>query len=327
MKSFRTEFKPQNSLQIEAKEGFLSLGSCFAEVFGRKLEHYKLKGYFQPFGTVFNPHSLHKLLALSLAGGKLSAEGYLQREGLYFHYDLPTTWRAESQAGLAAQWQSQQAKMQHFWQTQSPKYIILTYGTAWVYHLKAQGEIVANCHKQPADFFEKSTLSLRQITESFEDIYQQLQEKLEEFTIILSLSPVRHLKEGFAENNYSKSLLRVAIEQIKSQYSNVHYFPAYEILQDDLRDYRFYAADLLHPSPEAEHYIWQHFVEMFLGEDLQQWFQLWEPISKALAHRPINPNSAAHQAFLRRLLDKITRLDTNFDLQQERQIIELQIST
>jgi hypothetical protein len=200
----------------------------------------------------------------------------------------------------------------------------MTYGTAWVYQLKDNGEIVANCHKVPANQFSKSLLSHLAITESFDEFYLTLKKINPAIQIILTVSPVRHLKDKLALNSVSKSVLRLACHTISSSHDDVHYFPAYEIMLDDLRDYRFYKADLIHPSDVAEEYIWEQFITCYADEHLRQFIQDWKAILAALAHRSFHSNTVAHQQFLKNTLEKLQAFKTLVDVEPEIALIKSQ---
>jgi len=202
---------------------------------------------------------------------------------------------------------------------------MITYGTAWVYRRKDNASIVANCHKQPASSFDKSLLSVDEVMASFQDFYQQLKAINPKVNIILTVSPVRHLKDTIPLNAVSKSVLRLACHQLSERFSDLYYFPAFEIVTDDLRDYRFYKADMIHPSKEAETYIWAKFVEVFGTEDFIQFIPRWEEILTAFAHKPFYPETEAHQRFLGQLLQKLKHLQSLVNVDFEVKSVQNQI--
>jgi hypothetical protein len=200
--------------------------------------------------------------------------------------------------------------------------LLLTLGTAFVYRLKETGSVVANCHKAPAKLFSKELLSVEEVTAGIVSIYEMLKNIRPRLQVILTLSPVRHIKDGIPENQVSKSVLRVACHEASLRCAQLSYFPAYECMLDDLRDYRFYKKDMIHPSEVAEEYIWGKFVTAYLDEETSMFLKEWESISKALAHKPFQPKSAAHQIFLRKTRDKLIHLSRLVDVSSELQQVE-----
>jgi hypothetical protein len=200
--------------------------------------------------------------------------------------------------------------------------LLLTLGTAFIYRLKETGSIVANCHKAPANLFSKELLTVSEVTTSLVSLYTMLKAIRPHLQIILTLSPVRHIKDGIPENQVSKSVLRVACHEASLQCNQLSYFPAYECMLDDLRDYRFYKKDMIHPSEVAEEYIWEKFVTAYLDEATRIFLKDWDSIIKALAHKPFQPKSAAHQTFLRKTRDKLINLSRLVDVSSELQQVE-----
>ncbi len=195
-------------------------------------------------------------------------------------------------------------------------HIIITYGTSWVYRNLASNAVVANCQKVPQKQFSKEILSVETIEKSIQNTLDLIQKINPKVNFIFTVSPVRHLKDGFVENQLSKAHLITAIHQIlKSEICNLKsaiYFPSYEIMMDELRDYRFYAEDMIHPNSVAIDYIWQRFSETSISEESHSIMKEVETIQKGLAHRPFNPNSASHQQFLSKLNDKMVKLQKQF---------------
>ena len=198
-------------------------------------------------------------------------------------------------------------------QISEASHVILTYGTSWVYRHKASQKIVANCHKVPQNDFEKVLLSTTQIQEAIQATLALIQAVNPTANIIFTISPVRHLKDGFVENQVSKAHLISAVYPIvNSNTTNLSYFPSYEIQMDELRDYRFYAEDLLHPSTTAIAYIWERFVAAWVSETAIPIMQEVQQIQKGLQHRPFQPNSESHQYFLKQLHHKIAVLQEQY---------------
>ena len=196
--------------------------------------------------------------------------------------------------------------------------MIITLGTAWVYEHKATGKIVSNCHKIPQRDFTRRRLSVAEICELFRPLMEGI---LKGKQVTFTVSPVRHVSDGLAENSVSKATLRLAVDQLCSEYSNADYFPAYEIVTDDLRDYRFYADDLIHPSVAAIEYIWDKFINSALNDSTKEQLERVEKIVAAAAHRPFNPSSEEYKKFCNRYLNEAKTL-SSIDFSAECAIFE-----
>ncbi|MBT8384514.1 MAG: GSCFA domain-containing protein, partial [Bacteroidia bacterium] len=192
---------------------------------------------------------------------------------------------------------------------QSASHLIITLGTAWVYRFIEKDQIVANCHKIPQKKFTKELLSIDDISESLDAMITLIKSINKNISVILTLSPVRHLKDGFIENSLSKSHLLSAIHEVLDSKEKIHYFPSYEIMLDDLRDYRFYDEDMLHPNAMAINYIWDKFRNSWMSEKTIELSNKVENLQKSLAHKPFNPESEQHQSFLKNIKDQISSLN------------------
>ena len=186
------------------------------------------------------------------------------------------------------------------------KVVIVTFGTAFVYRLRCSGEVVANCHKQPQSLFLREMLSAEEIASRYISL---LQGPLSDKQVIFTISPVRHLSDGLEANSLSKATLRIAVEMTKRACSNAIYFPAYEILMDELRDYRFYAEDMTHPSSVAVDYIWQRFAECAFSAQTLKTNEQIERIVKATQHRPFDASSEEHKAFCRTMIERCEQVE------------------
>lgn len=185
--------------------------------------------------------------------------------------------------------------------------------------------IVANCHKMPASFFSKSLLTEKMITESFAALHARLLAITPDINIVLTVSPVRHVKDTLELNAVSKAVLRLACHSLSQQYANVQYFPAYEIMIDDLRDYRFYNPDMIHPTSVAEEYIWDHFLNCFVDEKNQLFIEEWHQILKELNHKPFHPESPDHQKFIKKLMERIEGMASLVKVSDELQQLKSQL--
>ncbi|GAB3662044.1 GSCFA domain-containing protein [Echinicola sediminis] len=306
---------PSYSPSISYAGEILSIGSCFSTVIGQKLKERKFQVLNNPFGTIFNPISIFRLLSHALTKTPLPHELYLEFQGRHLHYYCHSDISGSSKEDLTSSIDMTLKKTGD--SLRSATHLIITLGTAHIYELLAQKKIVANCHKQPAKLFEKRRLSLQEIKEAFHALHQQLTTINPSLSIILTLSPVRHIKDGLVENQYSKSLLRVICEELSSGYEGVHYFPSYEIMVDELRDYRFYKEDLIHPSSQAENHIWERFSQAFFSTDTLKTVAKIDNILTSLRHKAFNPEGDAHQQFLKKLLHKMEQMSTEFDFSKE----------
>ena len=324
MKKFRTELKvgPSPS-QIHLKSGIFTQGSCFSDAIGHRLASHKLDACVNPFGVIYNPESIHKVLTYAVFNEAVPEHTYLRNQELFLNYDFHSEFAALAKDALAARLLNTIGST-HYALTNSD-WLLLTYGTAWVYVRSETGEIVANCHKLPSAMFTKSLLTEEAIVSSFNSFYNNLKRISPKIRIILTVSPVRHLKDTLELNSVSKAVLRVACHQIASQYEDTEYFPAYEMMVDDLRDYRFYKADMLHPSEEAEDYIWEKFMERYFSPELKDFIQQWKTILSAIRHKPFYPQTAGHQQFLRETLKKLEALMGRVQVDEEISLVKQQI--
>lgn len=312
---FRTEIQPDSfSQKLDIQDNSLFLGSCFAEHISQRLEELKHSVLSNPAGIIFNPISLFSFLEKSLKNEMPQEKDFIERDQIWYHYACHSDLADRNREKLAEKIKNTYRETAFF--LQKSQFLFLTFGTAYAYARLETQEIVANCHKMPAQLFEKRLLSVSEIVQSFEKIYALLPPNLQ---IVLTVSPVRHLKDTLPLNSLSKAVLRLATHEICSKFENVHYFPAYELLLDDLRDYRFYASDLLHPNEQAVEYIFEKFGESFFSPSLKDFQKKWISIRKALAHKPFWAESAQHQAFLKNLLAKLEAIkEVNVEAEKKR---------
>ena len=324
MKLFRTELKVTPSKQqIDLKSRVITQGSCFADAIGDRLATFKVPARVNPFGVIYNPESIHKVLSYSIFNEPLPDHTFIQHQDVFLNYNFHSEFSSLNKEGLTSRLVNTIGSTHYF--LKDADWIVLTYGTAWVYKRNDTGEVVANCHKLPPATFTKSLLSSSEILSSFKTFYSQLKTFNPEIRIILTVSPVRHIKDTLALNNVSKSVLVVAAYLIASQYDDVEYFPAYELMMDDLRDYRFYKADMLHPSEEAEDYIWEKFMERYFSSPLKEFAIKWSAILSALRHRPFHPHTRSHQQFLRETIKKLEEVRDMADVEHEITFIKQQL--
>jgi hypothetical protein len=309
--------------KLSLKSNTYTIGSCFADVIGSALAENKYNSLINPFGTTYNPYSIHKLLEYAIANKEVEQESYLQQADVHLNYNFHSELSALNKTELKTHIKIRIESSHQF--LKQTDWLIITYGSAWVYERKDNKEIVANCHKMPASAFEKYLLSQKKIIESFESLYKQIKAINPDINIILSVSPVRHLKDTFQLNSVSKSVLLLSCYTLSNQFNDVHYFPAYEIMMDELRDYRFYKPDLLHPSKLAETYIWEKFVDTYLDDEAKIFLEQWYKIKSALSHEAFHRSSNAHQIFLNHTLQALQEISHRVDVTKEITLVNSQI--
>lgn len=301
IKSISAKPKPIN---FESKSLFL--GSCFAENFAAKFDYLKLANDQNPYGILYNPWSIAKIFQDLKENKSYTAEDLVPSGEVWTSLNHHSRFNHLKSEDVVLDIQSAIEELKN--NKGIYTHVFISLGTAWIYRFLQTDRYVANCHKIPASEFEKNLLSLEEINTALKQIISSFSNEVQ-FT--LTLSPVRHIKDGVEENALSKSLLRVAIDQIVKEYTNVCYFPSYEIMIDDLRDYRFYERDLVHPREEAIDYIWDIFEKAFFDKKTQQYLKQITEVQKGLAHRPFNPNSESNLLFKRKIELKIKSLEND----------------
>jgi hypothetical protein len=288
--------KKQLLNQINYDSKLLLLGSCFSENIGEKLSYYKFQSVVNPFGILFHPKAIENLITNAINQKEYTEDDIFYHNERWHcfnaHSSLSSTNKEELLNNL------NKSNTSTFEQLRNSTHLVITLGTSWVYRFIETDTIVANCHKVPQKKFLKEILSTDEITESIEAIISLIKSVNKNVNILFTVSPVRHLKDGFIENQRSKSHLLSAIHNIIEPRENTYYFPSYEIMMDELRDYRFYSEDMIHPNKTAINYIWEKFSDTWISEETQKTMNEVEVIQKGLAHRPFNPNSEAHLKFL-----------------------------
>jgi len=308
---FRTQIpisKTNNPIDYNSK--IISIGSCFAENMAEKFDYFKFQNETNPFGIIFNSVSIEKIISRII-----KKEFYTEKDIFFYnerwhsyevHSDLSNSDRQELLETL------NKAISETYKNLKEATHIIITYGTSWIYRNTESDQIVANCHKVPQKQFSKELLSVEVIQKSIQNTIDLIQVLNPDINFIFTVSPVRHIKDGFAENQLSKSHLFAGLHQVlkthNSEFITHNYFPSYEIMMDELRDYRFYAEDMLHPNQVAIDYIWHKFSENYISEDSISTMQEVSEIQKSLRHRSFNPDSEQHQKFLAKLQQRISSI-------------------
>ena len=312
--NFRTQIPiPKSNRPIDYDSKIVSLGSCFAVNMAEKLDYFKFQNVCNPFGILFHPLAIEKFIDFAVSEKEFTDKDIFFHNELWHcfdaHSDLSNPDKEELLVSLNTIVQSTRMALEQ------ASLIIITYGTAWVYKNVESSETVANCHKLPQNQFEKSILSTATIQKSIENTIDLIEKVNPNCSIIFTISPVRHIKDGFVENQWSKANLVTSIHQVlRNEHFklNTEYFPSYEIMMDELRDYRFYGEDMLHPNQVAIDFIWKRFKETSISETIFTTMDDVESIQKSLSHRPFNPNSESHMKFLAKLSEKLTKLETEY---------------
>ena len=277
---------PKFDFTIDHNSKILLIGSCFSENIGTLLNNYKFKIYSNPNGILFNPQSIHTCLNNITEGNSLDENLILNRDENFYSYLHHTSINGTTALELTSKINSENIKAQQF--LKDSNYFIITFGTAFYYQHKKLNASVANCHKQPAANFEKKCLSVSEIIALYSTLIEKLKSFNPKLKIIFTVSPVKYLKDGVVENNLSKSTLILAIHEILKQNHNCYYFPAYELINDDLRDYRFYKEDLAHPNDLAINYVWEKFSNACFNEITIATNTQISKLNLALNHREMN---------------------------------------
>lgn len=321
---FRAEFFPKSfSVKINHKHKLLLVGSCFTEQIGNKLIQHKFNVLDNPNGILFNPVSISHAV-ISYTANKI----YKEDELFYFN-ELWGSWQHHTRfsnmdraASLAMINASQEAASSFI---RKADWILLTLGSAFVYENREVvvedkfDKVVANCHKVPADKFNRRLLDIDEVKEVLLQMMREVKKVNPSVNFIFTISPVRHLREGFIENNRSKAVLIQAVHSLVNEV-DVFYFPAFELVIDDLRDYRFYAEDMAHPNYAATNYVWEKFITTCIDEPSQQLMKEIAVIMAARNHKAFNPSSEQHKKFLRSNLDRVRLLQQKYpyiDLEEE----------
>lgn len=313
----------QSECKFDLKDQILTMGSCFAENIGSRLKQFKFNTQTNPAGILFNPVSIFESIILALNDEILPAASYVTNEGICYNYKFHSSINGSSKFILDKKIQSIKEQIKH--QIINTDCLILTFGTAWVYELANTDLLVANCHKVPQKAFTKRLLTVTEINDKFFEFEGAIREVNPDIKILFTVSPIRHTREGLTNNGLSKAILRLACDELCKNNKMSFYFPAFEIMMDDLRDYRFYKKDMIHPNEQAQDYIWDIFCENNLSEATKKFILEWQCIIDALNHRPFQPQSAEHQAFLKNTLNKVKKFNLDVNTQDEINQIKKQI--
>ena len=301
--------------QIDYSSKILLLGSCFSENIGAKFDYFKFQNLQNPFGVIFNPVSIEKLIVRAIDDNPFSDEDIFQHNGIWKCFEAHSQLSSLDKSGIL---ENLNLALQYLREALfTSTHIIFTFGTSWIYRNIESSEIVANCHKLPQKNFKKELLSIEEISKSLQNIFYKIVSINPNASFIITVSPVRHIKDGFIENTLSKAHLISAVNDFKNRQSKIEnrksiYFPSYEIMIDELRDYRFYSEDMLHPNKTAIEIIWQKFSKVWISSETESVQNEIASIQNGLLHKPFNPESPEHLQFSEKLQQRITSLQQRF---------------
>ncbi|MFK5983638.1 MAG: GSCFA domain-containing protein [Flavobacteriaceae bacterium] len=304
----KIKLTPQEN-QIDYNSKILLMGSCFVENMGAKLDYFKFQTLLNPFGILFHPLAIEKLISRALNDTVFMEEDIFFFKEQWHCFEVHSVLSNSSKDDLLQQLNDSLIYLKEY--LFNATHIVFTYGTSWVYRFNETNSVVANCYKIPQQQFTKELLSVEEITTSINNAISLIIEINPAVTFINTVSPVRHLKDGFTENSVSKAYLVSAIYNIsskKSSLSGVEMFPSYEIMMDELRDYRFYKEDMVHPNNIAIQIIWEAFNEVWISSETRTLQKEIASIQKGLQHRPFNLESKEYQLFIDKLNIKISAL-------------------
>ena len=290
---------------IDYQSNVLLLGSCFSENIGNQLNYFKFQSTQNPFGILFHPKAIENLITNTSNKKVYSSDDLIYQNEIWHSFDAHSSLSSASENELLNKLNVAISLTNK--KIKEASHIIITLGTSWVYRYIETDTIVANCHKIPQKKFLKELLSVSEISESLARSISLIKSVNSDAALIFTVSPVRHLKDGFIENTQSKSHLIAAIHTLVNE-QDVSYFPSYEIMMDELRDYRFYAEDMIHPNKTAINYIWRKFIDTWFSEETKSIMKEIDEIQKGLLHRPFHEDSKLHQQFLLKLEQKKSSL-------------------
>lgn len=320
MDQFRTQIEiPKSDFKISYHSKILMLGSCFVENIGSILNKNKFNTSVNPFGIVYNPFSVANCIKFLIENKIFTEENLNFANNLYFSYyhhgSFSNNNLEDCLENINSKRQSASLDLA------GADILCITFGTSWVYELIDSGLVVSNCHKQLASSFHRYRLNVDEIVKLYKELILSLSLFNPHLKIIFTISPIRHWKDGANGNQLSKATLLLAVEQLVQLFDHVSYFPSYEIVMDELRDYRFYDEDMIHLNSTAVNYIWSRFINTFLDDETLVQMKKIKKIISAAGHRPFNPHSESHQKFLANTYRKMEDLENQipnltFDLER-----------
>ena len=300
-------FIPKSDFDISYQDRLMFSGSCFAEQIGMRMAGHGWETCVNPFGVLYNPFSIASACRRLFDSKPFIEDDLFEYEGMAHSFMHHSRFSDCSTAAALTKMNHALSVASSYLSTVSC--LIFSFGTACIYRLKSDGRVVANCHKLPAVLFERTLLTTDQIVNEWSGLLDKLLYVNSSLKIIFTVSPVRYLKDGAHLNQISKSVLLLATRVLTEKYAGrTSYFPAYELMMDELRDYRFYAEDLLHPSNAAVDYIWERFCDVYMKVDVKEDIKEMEALNRDLLHRPFHSSSDTYKQFLLKTLKKINLL-------------------
>lgn len=304
--------------KIRHQQAILLIGSCFTEHIGQRLSNLKFNCHSNPFGIVFNPLSMIKTLDRLIEKKAFTDEDVMEHEGSWLSLDVHSSLSKSSRESLLSYLNNETEQWhQHL---KKADWLILTFGSAYYYEYIATGTTVANCHKLPATSFTKKIAHAEELTSAYRELFEKLQLFNPSLKVIITVSPVKHLRDGVIQNNLSKSVLCLTAHGLIEGQNNCSYFPSYELVNDDLRDYRFYEADMAHPNKQAIDYVWSKFSGTYFDPETQTLVDKITALNTAFLHRPLQAESKAFSEFKSAQLKKCNELKARYpylDLEKE----------
>ncbi|GIW22076.1 MAG: hypothetical protein KatS3mg068_1083 [Candidatus Sericytochromatia bacterium] len=312
MNNFRTEVNVKKfDFDIEFTDGLFFIGSCFSENISNLFKKYKFKVFSNPSGILYNPISISNILDFVIKNKFFTKNDLLYSNNKWISFYHHGDFSNENLNLTLEKINSNLEDANKF--LKKANYLFITFGSAFVYELKENKLIVANCHKLNSDLFNQRLLNIQEIEKNYIELICKLNNFNQDIKIIFTVSPIRYLKYGHEQNTYSKSILFVCINELKKKFKNVYYFPSYEIIMDDLRDYRFYNDDMIHPSNQAIEYIWQKLINSMLSKKTISIIKEIDKILLAKNHIPFNPCSNEYKNFCKKNINLIEELEQKYD--------------
>ena len=322
--NFRTHVElPEKEVKIAHSERIMLWGSCFVENIGNLLKENKFRCEVNPLGILYNPISIAESIQQVLVKKVYEETDLFQSGGMWHswmhHSDFSSFSSKECLERINRNMAMVADTLSH------TDWLVMTWGTAYVYYLQQNQMIVGNCHKQPEKLFVRKRLEVAEIVEVWKRLLDGLRTLNPQLKVMFTVSPIRHAKDGMHGNQLSKSVLLLAVDELCRTWSDCYYFPSYEIVMDELRDYRFYADDMLHASEKAVEYIWECFCQCYFNKKTREIIKEWESVKRALEHKPFNPESETYRNFLSQIVLKISQIKEKFpylEVQKEMELCE-----
>lgn len=314
---------PAQEVRISYSDPVMFIGSCFASEIGSKMKEGAMPVMINPAGTVYNPVSVAETLRIIMEEKEFTREDIYCYKDTWLSFSHYTDFSSQDPEKIIGKINRSTKEASEF--MKNAKYLFITFGTSWIYRLAENGRPVSNCHKLPASFFTRELLTVDNITQLWNELLSEINAHWPEMKIIFTVSPVRHWKDGAHGNQVSKSILLLAIENLLNHPAAPGYFPAYEIMMDELRDYRFYDKDMLHPSETAVEFIWELFSEAWIEKESMKIWTEASAVTKATRHRVTGDSPQKTREFASGMLDKISKLHSKYkdiDLTSQRSYFE-----